>query len=373
MKIEIVEVKSKKTLNAFVEVPWNVYKNHDNWVPPLRMAVKELFSTKHPVYETLRMRSWVALLDNKPIGRISAIINQKHNDFHQESVGFFGFFECIENFELTNALFKKAYYYFAKNKVEIVRGPVNPSSNYELGCLVDSFDDSPRIMMTYNPSYYADFFEKLGFKKAKDLLALNIDLSFEMPEVIKKIAARAEKSKKVSYRSVRKKDWKQEIQTLHDIYNNAWEKNWGFVPMTKDEFLHTAKDLKTIIDEQLITIVEVDGEAAGFILALPDMNQVFAKIPNGKLLPFGIFKLLNSKKHINRCRVITLGVKTKFRKMGLETLLYQKQHDILKYKTNYTHTEMSWILEDNQNMIKPLLKMGADVYKTYRIYERSFR
>jgi hypothetical protein len=213
--------------------------------------------------------------------------------------------------------------------------------------------------------------EENGYTKAKDLLAYEVDYPVTMPDVIVKIAERAEKKNRITYRYLNKADFKGEVDRMLEIYNDAWEKNWGFVPMTEKEFRHTAKDLKTIVDERLVVFAEVDGEPAGFIVGLADLNQVFKTIPSGSLLPTGLFKLLTFKKRVSRMRVPTMGVKKKFRKIGLETLLYRKCQLNAEETGLYKSCEASWILEDNIEMNKPLIRMGFDAYKTYRIYEKN--
>lgn len=368
--INIVQIDIKKDINKFIEVPWSIYKNDPNWVPPLKLAVKELFKAKHPFFEVGEVACFLAYKENQIVGRIAAVINHAHNKFWNDKIGFWGFFEVINDQNVSSALIGKAETWLKENGMTSFRGPVNPSTNYECGLLLKGLQDPPQIMMTYNPEYYGEHFTQLGYEKVKDLLAYQIDLSFQMPEKITRIAERIEKSKKVTYRFINKKNWDKEVQLMLGIYNKAWQKNWGFIPMTEKEFIHTANDLKNVVDENLIMYVLVDGVEAGFIVCLPDFNQVFKKIPNGKLLPTGIFKLLRAKKYINRVRVITLGVVEEYRRMGLETLLYQKMHEQLKIN-KFEEAEMSWILEDNLNMNKPLLTMGAKPYKTYRIYEKT--
>ena len=366
----VKEVTNKRDFKKFINLPWNVYKNDKTWVPPLKIAVKELFSKKHPFHETSEIKTFVAEVDGVVKGRIAAVINQSHNKYWEEKIGFWGFFETVEDPNISKALLNFAESWLKAQGMEKVRGPVNPSTNYECGLLVKGHEDSPQIMMTYNPKYYQDFIEKEGYSKAKDLLAYQIDLDFTMPEKIVKVSERVEKSNRITYRPLNKKKWDQEVQTMLKIYNSAWEKNWGFIPLTEKEFIHTANDLKQIVDENLIMYAMVNGEEAGFIVVLPDYNQVFKRIPNGRLFPTGIFKLLTGKRHIKRVRVITMGVKEQYRKLGLASLLYHKMHQNLK-EVGYKEAEMSWILEDNLNMNKPLQVMGAKPYKTYRIFEKS--
>ncbi len=370
--IREINLSNKKELNEFIELPWSIYKTDPYWVPPLKMALKDVLNIKkHPFYKTARIKTWVAEKDKQVVGRIMAINNHSYNKFQDTKIGHFGFYESIEDKEVAALLFKTAEGFLKSEGLTSMQGPVNPGTNYECGLLVRGFDDDPQMMMTYNPKYYQGQMENLGYKKAMDLLAYNIKADFKMADIILKIADRTEKKSKVSFRNINKKNWMKEIEILFDIYNDAWEENWGFVPMTKEEFFHTAKDLKGIVDENLVQISEVNGKPAGFILTLPDLNQVFKLIPNGNLLPTGIFKLLYPKKYINRVRVITMGIKKEYRKIGLETLLYKyNQIEILK-NPRIKNIEMSWILENNLEMNKPLLTMGAKAYKSYRIFEKN--
>lgn len=355
--------------NQFINLPWSLYKDEPHWVPPFKMSLKGLLNAKHPFYKKARIQAFIVIDESRrPVGRIMAIINHAHNEFHRDKTGFFGFFECINDLKVATLLLDAAKGYLIDHGLDEMVGPVNPSTNYECGMLIQGFDDPPQLMMTYNPKYYPELLGKYGLGKAKDILAYSMPTTITMPEVVQKIAKRTETSHKITYRSINTKNWDREIDHIIDIYNDAWEKNWGFIPMEDEEFHHTAKDLKSIADPRFILIAEVGGAPAAFLVCLPDYNQVFKEIKNGGLFPTGLFKLLTAKKRINRVRVITLGVKKEFRKIGLEALLYMKiQEEVLK-AGGYVESEMSWILEDNINMNRPLVRMGADPYKTYRLY-----
>lgn len=369
--IKVQKVLTNKDRKIFVNLPWAIYKNHKNWVPPLKMEVNGLLNPKHPFYKTGKTQMFLAYKDKDVVGRIMAINPEAYNEYHQSNTGFFGFFETIHDQEVADALFDAAENWIKEQGLSEIQGPFNLSSNYESGLLVDGFDDPPQIMMTYNPKYYSSLIEKRSFEKVMDLLAYNVPYPVNMPDVILKIAERAEKKNKITYRFFNKKDFQGEIERMFVVYNDAWEKNWGFVPMTREEFHHTAKDLKVILNEKLIVFAEVDGETAGFIVGLPDLNQVLKKIPSGSLLPTGLFKILNHKKHVTRMRVPTMGVMQKFRHLGLETLLYRRCQLEAEKTGLFTHCEASWILENNMNMTKPLVRMGFTPYKTYRIYRKA--
>ncbi|TNF02680.1 MAG: N-acetyltransferase [Deltaproteobacteria bacterium] len=371
IKLREVDLSKKKEVKEFAFLPWKIYKNDPTWVPPLRLALLEMLDQKnHPFYQTGEVKCWIAELNGEVAGRIMGVDNKAYNEYHNDKTGFFGFFECVQNDEVAIALINQVETWLKSKGKDKVVGPVNPSTNYECGLLVKGYDDPPQLMMTYNPKYYEHYFEDMKYAKAKDLLAYQFEMAKGMPEKIVRIAERVQKSKKITYREISTKHWDRDIKILQDIYNDAWEKNWGFVPMTPDEFAHTAKDMKQIVDSRLIIIAEVDGEAAGFIVALPDYNQVFKKIPDGKLLPTGIFKLLFGKKGIKRMRVITLGTKQKFRKMGIETVLYHRCWENA-FNSGIEECEMSWVLEDNLEMNKPIIAMGGVPYKTYRILEKG--
>lgn len=369
--IREISLSHKKDLNAFVDLPWEIYKNDPNWVPLLKMAVRDLLNPKHPFYKTADAKAFLAYKDQKVVGRILAINNHTYNKFEKNQIGHFGCFETINDLEVAEKLIEAAKGYLKSKGLTSMQGPMNPGTNYECGLLVDKYDDAPQIMMTYNPPYYEELLSKLGFTKAMDLLAYNMSPYVQMPQVVLDIAARAEKKSKISFRDVDLKNWKKELDIIFEIYNSAWLENWGFVPMTREEFDHTAKDLKAIVDPTLIQYALVDGKEAGFLLALPDLNQVFKQIPSGRLSPMAIYKLLTAKSRIDRARVIMMGVKKEYRKMGLETLLYRNIQTSVQKNPRIKNVELSWILETNVEMNKPLVRMAGEPYKRYRLVEKA--
>ncbi|MDD0852247.1 hypothetical protein HBN50_04020 [Halobacteriovorax sp. GB3] len=375
MSLAIREVdlfNNKKELKAFVDIPWTIYKNDPNWVAPLKMAVKELFTKKHPFYQTGSLKSWIVSKNGKDVGRICSIVNDAHNKYHEENVGFFGFIEAPNDNEIWDLLIETAEKDLKSQGLLEMRGPLNPSTNYEGATLIDGFDGPPVLMMSYNKEYYQEQLERRGYGKSKDLLAYIYDLDSELPEVIHKIADRAVAKNKITFRTLDKKNWAREVDLMFDLYNKAWEKNWGFVPMTRAEFDHMAKDLKMLVKEDLIMFTEVDGKAAGFLVGLPDLFQALHKNPSGKLFPTGIFKLLFSDRYITRVRVLLMGVLPEYRRYGLETLLYREtKRNLNQNYPQVKQVEMSWILEDNLPMNKPLQRMGAVPYRTYRIFGKE--
>jgi hypothetical protein len=378
--IQIKAVETKADWNAFIDFPWGIYKDSPNWVPPLRIAVRDMLDVnKNPFFKHAYMRPVLAMKDGKVVGRIVAVVDDNHNKFHNEKTAFFGFFESIDDQQVANALLDDAARWSKSKGMTTVRGPANPSTNHECGLLIEGYDNPPQVMMTYNPPYYAKLLEGWGLAKAKDLMAYDIDS--KKVKFSDKLVAQSEKLKAagaVTFRPVNMKKFEEEVDMILGIYNDAWEKNWGFVPMEPEEFRHMAKDMKMIVDPELLLIAEVKGEPVGFALTLPDVNQVFHKVKDGKLFPTGIFKLLwnlkgpGRKKTINRCRILTLGIKKQYQVLGIGPLLYT---EYLKRgpAQGCPVGEASWILEDNKPMNRALQHMCGERTKVYRIYDRQLQ
>ena len=375
MDVVVTPVQSKSDLKAFINLPWQIYRGDTNWVPPLRGNLKNrLDLSRHPFLDSADAALFFARRDGRIVGSIAAINNHNHVDFHKEPVGFFGFFECIQDQEVAEALFSHAADWLKTRKLEIMRGPMSYSTNEECGLLIDGFNRPPVIMMPYNPRYYVDLIETFGFKKTKDLLAYEITDAVALPDQLNRTVKYIEKRKKIKTRRLNTKKFDQEIQRVKEIYNSAWEGNWGFVPMTDKEIDYMAAELKPIVDPDIVRFAEIEGEAVAFVLSLPDYYQVL-KYANGRLLPVGLLKMLwHSGKILSACnkidsiRVLTLGVKEKYRRQGIDALLYYYSY-VEGKKKGYRRAELSWILEDNSLMNRALENMGAKVYKRYRIYD----
>jgi hypothetical protein len=365
------EVKTEKELLQFIKLPWKIYKDDPNWVPPLISERKAFFDPqKNPFFEHALVKNFLASREGELVGRISAIVNHNHNRFHRDKTGFFGFFESIKDYQVSAQLFDAAGGFLKSQGMELMRGPCNFSTNEELGFLSEGYDSPPVIMMTYNPRYYLDFAEEYGFRKAKDLFAYYMHQSVKPPERVVRVAEKVKKKKNLRIRRLNLRQLGSEIRIIKEIYNSAWSDNWGFVPMTDREFDYLAKDLKRILDPDLVLIAEVDGEPAGFSLALPDINQVLKKL-NGRLFPLGILKLLwytKIKRLVDGTRILTAGVIEKYRHQGIDNIFYLDTYRIGTGK-GYTWGEFSWILEDNHAMNSALETLGARIYKKYRIYE----
>jgi len=370
-ELNIKEVVTKKDLMDFIKFPWKIYKNDKNWVPPLISERKEFFDKdKNPFFRHAEVVFYLAKRDGNVVGRIAGTVNHKHIEFQKEKAGFFGFFECVEDYEVAKALLDALRGWLKSKGMEIMRGPANFSSNEEWGMLLEGFDSPPVFMMTYNPKYYLDFMERYGMRKAKDLYAYFIDKNSPPPERVVKMAENIKQKEEIKIHNVNMKNLKNEVEKIKAIYNSAWSPNWGFIPMTDEEFDHMVKGLKQIVDPHLIFIAEMDGKPAGFSLALPDVNQVLHKI-NGRLFPLGLFKLLwhtKIKNKINGVRIITMGVVPEFQKRGIDTVFYVETYNV-GVKRGYTWAELSWVLEDNLKMNRILELLGAKLYKKYRLYE----
>jgi hypothetical protein len=371
IKLYIKEVETKRDLMKFIKFPWQIYKNDKNWVPPLISERKEfLDKDKNPFFKHAEVIFYLAKKNEKIVGRIAGIVNHNHIEFQKERAGFFGFFECVEDYEVAEVLLDTVRDWLKSKGMQIMRGPANFSSNEEWGMLLEGFDSPPVFMMSYNPKYYLDFMERYGMRKAKDLYAYFIDKNSPPPARVVKMAESIKQKEKIEIHSVNMKDLKNEAEKIKTIYNSAWSKNWGFIPMTDEEFDHMVEGLKKVVDPNLVFIAEVDGKPAGFSLALPDVNQVIHKI-NGRLLPFGLFKLLwhtKIKNKINGVRIITMGVVPEFQKRGIDTVFYVQTYNV-GVKRGYSWAEMSWVSEDNVKMNRVLNLLGAKLYKKYRIYE----
>ncbi len=367
-EIEVVPVRSPRDLREFVDFPYSFYRNDPYWVPPLRIAQKELFNfEKHPFYRHAEAQCFLARNHGRAIGRIAAILNHNHNRFHGENAGFFGFFECIESQPAADALLGAARDWLRARGATVIRGPVNPSTNYECGLLVQGFDSSPLVMMTYNPSYYPALLERAGLRRAKDLYAYHAHAQDVANGKFDRVARLSAEFNEVRIRPIRMNAFQEDVKAVWEVYNSAWSRNWGFVPMTQDEFLFMSRDMKAILAPELVLLGEVRNRVVGFALALPDINQAL-KHTNGRLFPLGLLKILYYKRSITSIRVIVLGVIQEYRTAGVAAGFYAELFRRAK-RLGYKSGEMSWVLEDNVLMGRSIEMLGGQRYKTYRIYE----
>ena len=367
--ISIKPVGSDKELMQFIKLQWKFYKDDPYWVPPLISERKHMFNKeKNPFFKHADMQLFLAEKDGELVGRIAAIKNDRHNEYQNENIGFFGFFECINDQEVANKLFDAAKEWIQKQGLDAMRGPANPSSNDEWGMLLEGFDDEPRLLMTYNPKYYLELCENYGLKKVKDLFAYKLEHNkVTSSDKLARVADIAQRRSRIKVRGANMKDFTNELEKFKYVYNKAWAPNWGFVPLTDEEIDSMAADLKPLVEPSLILFGEIEGKLVGAALVMLDYNYVLKQM-NGRLLPFGFLKLFTQKKKIKWARVLTLGLIPEYQKRGLDAVFYWEiVHRA--HKIGIDLGEASWILEDNDMMNRGAQVMNGEVYKKYRIYE----
>lgn len=366
----IYPLHGKKDLKDFVKLRGKINRTSPYWISPLfRDQVKLIDKEKNPFYRHSDAEFFLIRKNNEVVGRIGAIINHNHNKEHNENLGFFGFFECINDQIIANELFQAAQDWLKARNVRSIRGPASPSVNDEYGLLVDGFDKPPVILMPYNPPYYSKLIETAGFTKVKDLYSYFLNeegvFSGRVPAVAEKVRQR----ENITTRSLNMAKFENEINVIRDLYNRAWQSNWGAVPMTEEEFDALAKDLKPIVNPNLVIIAEYKGEPIGFSLALPDFNIALKNNRRGYLLP-GIIRLLWHRKKIDMIRILVLGVVKEYQRTGASILLF---YETAKrgLENGYKYGEAGWVLEDNVMMNRAAEFLKAQRYKTYRIYEKT--
>lgn len=373
MSIVIREVTSKKDVKTYIDFPHELYKNDPNYVPEIYMGQKEMFDKKkYPFFEYGQVQSFLAYKDEKLVGRISAIKNDRYNEYHSCNVGFFGFFDVINDQAVANALLDKANSVLKEYKLDRIIGPTNYSTNETAGVLIDGYDSPAKIMMTYNAPYYHDLLSSYGMSKEMDLYAYMIYTAKASEKSIRLSNMLEERLKRqgITIRNISLKNFKSEVALLKSVYNAAWEKNWGFVPFTDSEFAHLADGLKMLADEKFAYIAEHEGKAVGFGISLPNINEITRTFKKGRLFPFNIFKLLLRKSKVKTVRILALGIVEDYRKKGIEAIFFAKNIEEAR-RRNLVGGEASWILESNQEMVQAAEKLNGERYKTYRIYSKD--
>jgi len=370
VSIRPIELGNRRGLRKFIKLPWNIYRDDPNWVPPLIFDQFQFFTPgKNPFLSHSKAQLFMAFRGEEPVGRISAHENNQHIRVYKDEAGFFGFVECINDQTVANALFDAASRWLRERGLKTMRGPESFSMNHEVGLLIDAFDEPPLIRMTYNPPYYAGLIEGYGLQKIQDLYAYAMFESEEIPKRLRDIAVFVLEDPKLVVRTIDVRDFKHEVDRIKKIYTEAWSENWGAVPLTEEEFDRIVGEFKLIYDRDLSFIAEYDGEPAGLSLVLPDMNQALKKA-GGRLFPLGLLKILWHKRKISSWRMPVLGVLKKHRMRGIEAVFCCCTYDAAKKNRNYRKCELSWILESNVAANALLSKMGARRSKTYRIYEK---
>jgi hypothetical protein len=357
----------------FLKVSYGIYRDDPLWVAPLLMDLKKVFTDANPLFEHAEMALWVAVRNGQDVGRIAGILDRNHNQTQADSAAFFGFFESVNDAEVSRQLFDVVLAWARQQGVRRLLGPMNPTSNDECGLLVEGFDSSPVFMMTYNPRYYLDLVAAGGFRKAKDLLAYHVDVARSPLDRLARVAEKVRlRHPELTFSPIRKATLARDLAKVKEVYNAAWQANWGFVPMTDAEVDFMANRLKPLLLEGLIWVAETSTEPVGFMLALPDYNIALkplrGRLCTPKLLAF--LPYLLGWKYPTWCRTVTLGVKEKYRNRGLETVMLTEGFRT-GLKVGFTDSEASWILEDNVTMCRLMEVFNGKVYKRYRIYERE--
>ena len=368
--VTVEKVSSRAELDGFIKLQWEIYKGDPHWVAPLLMERRDFLDPKrNPFYKHGTVELFLARRHGQIVGRIAAIEDRNYNAFHESKVGAFGLFESIDDPEVAQSLLATAADWARGRGLTKLMGPLSFSTNYECGLLVEGFDRDPAVMMAYNPRYYRELLEGAGLTKAKDLWAFWLDADKEPDGRVSRIADKIRAREGVVVRPVRLDDFDGEIARLKKVYNAAWEKNWGFVPFTDEEFAHLAKDMKQIVKPELLLLAEVRGEPVAFAMTLPDANQVLKKV-GGRLFPFGLFKALYYANKIDQARLVTLGIIPGYRRRGLDAVLTLETLRAAR-RLGYRGGEISWTLEDNHLVNRAIESFGGQRTKVYRIYERD--
>ena len=363
-------VQSRRDRKGFLEFPWRHYRDDPNWIPPLRQNQKEMVGyAKSPFYQDNEVQTFLATRSGEVCGRIAAILNRGHNERFNEGRGFWGFFECVDDQEAADALFAAVKKWFADRDIQKLRGPANPSLNHEVGLLVDGFDSSPTFMMTYNPPYYAGLIEGHGFKKVQDLYAYwgHVEMLPKIQEKLKPVCEKIAQYCDVIIRPLDKTRFIEDVSSFLDVYNRSMTNTWGFVPMSAAEVQEQARALRHLMVPELALAAEIDGKMIGAVFGLPDYNPRIKQI-DGRLFPFGFWRLLRKKNQIKRIRVLSTNVLPEYQLMGIGLVLL----DGLVPKAlewGIEEAEFSWVLETNSLSRGSLEKGGAKLTKTYRLYD----
>ena len=366
--MKIVRARSRSEKRAFIEYPYKKYAGHPFWVPPLRVDEwAQLNQDKDPFFDHAEMDLFLVKSADRVVGRVAAIHDDRHQQVHGESITSFGFYEA-ENFECAEMLMLRVEDWARQREDSAIRGPFNPSLNHTAGFQIDAFNTVPFIMTPYNPPEYLEHMQGMGYEKVKDFYAWHLDYSGSIDRRLGRIADRVQRQKGMTIRQINMKAFDRELASVLEILSQAWADNWGFIPPTEREFAQLAKQLKMVIDPNLVLFAEIAGETVAFSVTLPDFNQILRKI-DGRLFPFGLLRLLLEKKKVDRVRMPLLGVLPKYRGKGLFAPLIMRSIEAAR-SSGFKTGECSWVLEDNVDMNRAIEALGADHYKTYRVFQK---
>lgn len=373
MDIKIVEVTGKNAMNYFIRFPKTLYREDPIFVFEPESLQREFLSEKNPFFRHSSARFFIAIADGRVAGRIAAISNTVHNRTFNEKTGFFGFFDTIDAYEVARVLLDQVVEIHLQEGMDRIIGPTNFSTNDSCGVLISGFEKPPVVLMPYNKPYYNDFLVRYGFEKEIDLS------SYQFGEQVMKtpyfgrsldqIPTRLE-AKGIRIRHINYKNMENEIAEMREVYNESNRDNWGFIPLDEEEFRHMANEFRQFVPEEMVFIAEKEGRQVGFLVTLPDLNQVFQHIPSGKLFPFGFIPYLWYKRKINRARIIILGIDQEFRNMGIDLVMYEKLRQNL-VRLGYKDGEACYVMENNGVMHSIIQKVGCEKIHAYRIYRKD--
>jgi len=367
--VSVQPVKSGADLGRFLKLPFRLYRDDPNWVPPLISDLKNTLTPgRNPFWNHAERELFLAMRDGAVVGRIAAIVDRNYNEYHQSKLAFFGYFETENDPAVAGAILDAASAFARARGLTNVYGPANPSLNDEVAMLIEPFDSPPMVKSSYNPPYYPKLVEGAGFTKVKDFYAFGIDADQPIPEKFERVVKALRARPEITVQNPDLKNLKPALDLVKQVYNDAWSKNWDFAPMTDEELDDMARQLRPLIIPDFIFIILCKGEIAAMSIGLPDYNQVLKKM-NGRLFPFGWLTFLTQRGKINQARLWTLGVMHKFRHQGFDALLYYESL-LAARKHGFKHGELSMILEDNVPIIRPITNLGARICKTYRVYQR---
>ncbi|MCB0593435.1 MAG: N-acetyltransferase [Lewinellaceae bacterium] len=373
--MEIIKVTGKKEWKQFFRFPWRIYQGDPHWAPPLLMEQKKLLSTRrNPFFLNGKAQGWISRQKGEMTGRIIAFTDPHHNEFHGDKTGFIGFFECLNDQETADALFEQAAAWLRSQGMAVARGPVNLSTANECGLLASGFEYPPFIQMNHTPPYYLQLFKNWGFRKVHRLLAYHVVTEELMRKKellgrLETVSKRVLSQQRITLRPLNMRRYQEEVRHIARLYNAFMNNNWGFVPVTEQEMFFMGESLKLIVDPEMVFFIEINGAVAGCSLSVPNINQILPRL-NGRLFPLGFLKFLYHRSRINTLRLMLIGVSPGFRNCGLDALLYYYTITEAARK-GYIAAELSWISEDNANLISIMDKLGARLYKTYWVYDKK--
>ncbi len=364
--MKIIEVRRDEEMEEFIKLPFALYRDDPFFSPELLRDQREYFSASNPFFDHADVRFFIARRDGETAGRIASIVNHDHLRYWGERAGFFGFFESVNDPAAAEALLERVRTELLQAGMALMRGPMNFSTNEQCGFLIEGFQYPPMLMTPYNPPYYPELMQRYGMVKAKDLLAFIAGVPEALPGKIERAALMAEQ-RGIRVRRLEKRRLVEELRAFKEVYNEAWGRNWGFLPLTDDELEYMGRRLKPVISPEMTLIAEKDGEPVGFLGLVPDFNLVLRRM-KGRLSPVSIIKALYYRSRIRDLRLLLLGVKASFRRRGVDALLFREGFKAVRGR--YERVEFSWILEDNTPVLRLVDIIGARRYKRYRVYER---